>query len=32
MAMAVTADKALEAADQARIKGHDSRVVSGGQY
>ena len=32
MAMAATADEALEAAHQARIKEHDSRVVSGGQY
>ena len=32
MAMTATADEALEAAHQARIKEHDSRVVSGGQY
>ena len=32
MAMAVSADGALEAADQARIQRHDFRVVCGGQY
>ena len=32
MAMAATADEALEAAHQAWIKEHDSRVVSGGVY
>ena len=32
MAMTATADEALEAAHQARIKEHDPRVVSGGQH
>ena len=32
LAMAATADEALEAAHQARIKEYDLRVVSGGQH